>query len=200
MRSKQVFLVAALVALTIDALAQLPAGMPAPAQGNVQSLQDNTLTLIGVDGKVQTVLLAADVRMERAERKNISDVRAGEFVGVTSVLGSDGQRHAKEVHIVAASMGANGGGHFPMGPNPAQTMTNGSIDGVINSAKGETVTISYKGGSQKIIVDPETSISAMVESDRAALMPGTKVTVMLAPDASGHTMARTVLIGGMPGG
>jgi hypothetical protein len=197
--AKQLFLLAALVALTINAFAQLPAGMPLPMQGKVQSLQGNTLTVIGADSKVQTVTLAADARIQRSERKTISDIRAGEFVGSTSVLGSDGQRHAKEVHIIPASMGDNGGGHFAMGPNPAQTMTNGNIDGVVSGAQGETLTISYKGGSQKIIVDPETSVTAMVDAGRSALTPGTEVNVMTAPDASGKTIARTVLIGRMLG-
>lgn len=178
--------------------AQPPAGMTPPIRGTVQSLQGTTLVLVGADGKPVTVTLSKDVRIQKIENKTIADLKAGEFVGCTSVLGSDGQRHATEVHVIPESQRGTGEGHRAMGSGQ-QTMTNGNVDGVVSSTQGETVTISYKGGAQKILVAPDTPVTAMVAADAAALKPGTQVNAMIGGAAPGGNAATMILIGKLPG-
>jgi hypothetical protein len=202
MPTDRVILGCTVALLSFSAAAQPPGagagpgpGMSPPLQGKVQSLQGSTLTLTGADGKTVTVMLPPDVRIESRVNKTMADLKAGQFVGSTSVLGADGQRHATEVHIMSAAARGMGEGHRPMGNNPQQTMTNGNIDGVVNGKQGEALTISYRGGQQNIIVAPDTPVVAMESVGKDQLKAGTQVSVMMAKDASGKDVVRDVMLG-----
>lgn len=195
MHSRPVLLAATLALLATAADAQPPGGgAPPRVHGTVQSLQGKTLVLLGADGKSVTVTLAADASIQKTQAGTLADLKPGEFVGCTSVLGSDGRRHAQEVHIILQR--GLGEGHHAMGGE--QTMTNGNVDGVVSGTQGETVTIGYKGGAQKIIVEPGTPVTTMVPVDAAALRPGAEVNAMLDAGASGGREARNIMIGKLP--
>ena len=65
-------------------------------------------------------------------------------------------------------------------------MTNASVDATVQSANGRELTMSYPGGSQKIVVPASASISTLVPGNRAQLVPGAPVSLTM--DASGMAL------------
>ena len=51
-------------------------------------------------------------------------------------------------------------------------MTNGNIGTVVQSAGARELVLEYKGGSQKIMVPPNTPIVTNTPAERSALKPG----------------------------
>jgi hypothetical protein len=65
-------------------------------------------------------------------------------------------------------------------------MTNASVDATVQSASGRELTMSYPGGSQKIVVPENASISTLVPGTRAQLVRGAPVNLTM--DGSGAAL------------
>jgi len=73
-------------------------------------------------------------------------------------------------------------------------MTNATVSETVQSAKGRELTLTYEGGSQKIVVPENASISMLVPGDRSQLVPGATVNVTAAPGADGKMTATRVQV------
>jgi hypothetical protein len=97
-------------------------------------------------------------------------------------------------------MRGTGEGHYPMtGPNT--TMTNGNVEAVTGSVAqattgGTTLNISYKGGQSTVEVPSNVSVTMMSVGKRSLLKPGTNVTVLARPNASGSLTANLIIVHG----
>src|SRR5256885_590101 len=110
----------------------------------------------------------------------LADIKPGDFLGVTSNKGAGGALTATEVRRFPQPLNP---GHRPFDGRDDQTMTNASVDATVQSANGRELTMSYPGGSQKIVVPASASISTLVPGNRAQLVPGAPVSLTM--DASG---------------
>ena len=110
----------------------------------------------------------------------LGDIKPGDFLGVTSSKAPGGQLTAVEVRRFPKPLNP---GHRPFEGRDDQTMTNASVDALVQSTNGRELTMSYPGGSQKIIVPESASISTQVPGNRAQLVPGASVNAT--HDASG---------------
>jgi hypothetical protein len=54
-------------------------------------------------------------------------------------------------------------------------MTNATVSAVVQATKGRELTMTYKGGTQKIIVPEKASISTLVPGNRSQLVAGARV-------------------------
>jgi hypothetical protein len=71
-------------------------------------------------------------------------------------------------------MRGTGEGQRPWDLAPQTTMTNGNIDLRVAAVEGEDLTVSFKAGTAKIEVPPDTMIVAFAESRPDDLKPGNK--------------------------
>ena len=110
----------------------------------------------------------------------LGDLKPGDFLGVTSTKGPGGQLTALEVRRFPKPINP---GHRPFDGRDDQTMTNASIEAMVQSASGRELTMSYAGGSQKIVVPESASVSTLVPGKRDQLVPGAPVN--LTHDANG---------------
>lgn len=55
---------------------------------------------------------------------------------------------------------------------PGSTMTNASLEGIAQVSGGNEITMTYKDGSQRILVPPGTPVVTFVPGTRADLKPG----------------------------
>ena len=110
----------------------------------------------------------------------LAEIRAGDFLGVTSVKGAGGALTAIEVRRFPKPLSP---GHRPFDGRDDQTMTNATVSATVQATDGRELTMTYEGGSQKIAVPPSAAVSDLVPGSRAQLVAGAPVN--LTHDASG---------------
>ena len=172
LRSKA-FFTAALLALGIG-LNQADA--QTRVRGTITAVDGNSFV---VDGKTK-VGLGEKTEIVFTQPVTLADIKPGDFLGVTSVKQADGKLIAYEVRRFPKPLNP---GHRPFDGRDDQTMTNATVDATVQSANGRELTMTYEGGTQKITVPPDASISTLVPGTRAQLVPGAPVN--LTHDASG---------------
>ena len=141
---------------------------PTRVRGTISAFDGKALTL---DGKTQ-VLLGEKTEIVFTQPIALSDIKAGDFLGVTSVKRPDGTLTAYEVRRFPKPLNP---GHRPFDGRDDQTMTNATVGATVQSASGRELTMTYEGGAQKIVVPENASISALVPGSRAQLVPGAPV-------------------------
>ena len=163
------------VAVLALAAVSLAAHGQSRVRGTISAFDGNTLT---VDGK-EKVTLGEKTEIVFAKPIALSDIKPGDFLGVTSQKRPDGTLIAHEVRRFPKPLNP---GHRPFDGRNDQTMTNASVGAVVQSANGRELTMTYEGGSQKIVVAENTSISMLVPGDRVQLVRGAPVSLTHDPN------------------
>lgn len=141
-------------------------------------------TVAAFDGKVLTVsgtriVVADSTEIVFTQPIPLAEIRPGDFLGVTSQRRPDGSLSALEVRRFPKPLNP---GHRPFDGREDQTMTNATVSATVQAASGRELTMSYEGGTQKIVVPESASVSTLVPGNRAQLVPGAPVS--LTHDAS----------------
>jgi hypothetical protein len=185
---RKIALAAAVIGLfVVPALAQAPpAGPPTRIRGTVDKLDGQNLTVKSKDGQSLTVTLAANVAVASLVKKSIADIKAGDYVASTGVKGSDGKIHAVEVRIFPEALRGAGEGQNPWDLTPDSVMTNATVSGIAAAAKGQVLTVTYKGTESDYIVDPDCPVFSYAPGDTSLLRPGAAVFIVAqkAPDGT----------------
>ena len=113
----------------------------------------------------------------------LAAIKPGDFLGVTSMKSPDGRLTAVEVRRFPKPLNP---GHRPFDGRDDQTMTNATVDATVQAASGRELTLSYAGGSQKIVVPESASVSTLVPGKREQLVVGAPVN--LTHDAGGTAL------------
>jgi hypothetical protein len=139
-------------------------------------------TISAFDGKVLSVRDAggAAVKIQVQEKTEIvftqpitlADIKPGDFLGVTSMKRPDGTLTAYEVRRFPKPLNP---GHRPFDGRDDQTMTNATVGAMVQATSGRELTMTYEGGSQKIVVPENASISTLVSGTPKHLVPGAAV-------------------------
>jgi hypothetical protein len=162
------FLAVLLLAIATVAVAQAPTRV----RGTISGFDGKTLT---VDGKT-LVLIGEKTEIVFAQPMALSEIKPGDFLGVTSVKGAGGALTAYEVRRFPQALNP---GHRPFDGRDDQTMTNATVGAIVEStgsgARGRELVLTYDGGTQRITVPPNASISELVPGNRAHLVPGAAV-------------------------
>jgi hypothetical protein len=124
------------------------------------------------DGKNVAVELAEKTVIVFTQPIPLSEIKPGDFLGVTSMKRGDGTLTAYEVRRFPKPLNP---GHRPFDGRDDQTMTNATVGAMVQSASGRELTMTYKDGSQKITVPESASISTLVPGNRSQLVPGAPV-------------------------
>ena len=103
-----VLLAASLAHVSAGAAQDKPYGV----RGTLVAVDDQLLTLMNDDEETFEVALTTDTGVFAVTSAKWSDIRPGQFVGITSVE-SGAQRVALEVHIFAEDLRGTGEGHYP---------------------------------------------------------------------------------------
>lgn len=171
LRSKA-FFTAALLALGIG-LSEADA--QTRVRGTITATNGNSIT---VDNKTQ-VPLGDKTEIVFAQPIALADLKPGDFLGVTSVKHAGGKLIAYEVRRFPKPVNP---GHRPFDGRDDQTMTNATVGATVQSANGRELTLTYDGGSQKITVPPDASVSTLVAGQRSQLVPGAPVNLTVGED------------------
>lgn len=148
--------------------------LPARLRGTIAAVDGRLLTVTLADGKSLRLRLAQSARMSTQVKASLADVKPGAFVGITSVPDDKGGQKAVEIHVFPDSMRGTGEGQRPWDLMPQSTMTNGNIELRVDAVGGQDLTLSFKGGSARIDVPPQTVIVAFTDFTASDLKPGNK--------------------------
>jgi hypothetical protein len=109
-----------------------------------------------------------------------ADVKPGAYVAVTGMPQPDGSQKALALYIFSEAQRGVGEGHRPWDFEANSTMTNATVDSQVAAKDGQTITVKYKDGEQKVLIPPATEITAATRKSAADLKPGQKISVFAA--------------------
>jgi hypothetical protein len=170
------------------------AAVPALAQqsqrirGTIESVDGASIVVKQAEGPDATVKLADNVQVFGVVPATLTDVKAGDYVGVGAMPQPDGSQKAIQVMIFAESQRGTGEGFRPW-DRPGSTMTNGTVDTTVASVSGQALTVKYKDGEQKITISPDATIRAYVVGDKSELKPGAHIAIVRADKAPDGTLS-----------
>ena len=126
----------------------------------------------------------------------LTDVKPGSFIGVAALPGEGNELKAMEVHIFPEAMRGTGEGFRPFDLGPKSSMTNGNISARVDATTGPKLTVTYKGGEQTIVVDPEDADRRLSSpARRTDLKPGAAIIARGPKQEDGSIDAAFVLVG-----
>ena len=160
-------------------------------RGTITASDGKVFSVKSTDGKNVDIQLAEKTAIVFTQPIALADIKPGDFLGVTSAKRDDGTLAAFEVRRFPKPLNP---GHRPFEGRSDQTMTNAIVSATVQSANGRELTLSYEGGSQKIVVPENASISMLVPGDRSQLVPGATVSLTAAPGADGKMTATRVQV------
>ena len=154
--------------------------------GVIETVDGHAVTAKSEKGDALKLNLADKVVVVEVVKASLADIKPGDFIGSGAMPQPDGTQKAIEVHIFPESMRGTGEGFKPW-TRPGSTMTNGTVGAAVTGVNGQVITVTYKGGEQKIVVPPGTPIVRYQIGDMSAVKPGAAFSVFAAvkqPDGS----------------
>ena len=176
---------------------------PIMLRGTVVSVSPNQLVLKSDTGTV-TVALVQPFHLYVRAPSDLSKVKENSFIGVTTVKQPDGSERATEIHVFPEELRGVGEGSRMMARDTsaaAKRMTNGNVsasrmtngtasqsrmsNGNVSSTKGSSLVVQYAGGSQNVIVPPNTPVTELKLASKQ-IAAGDQVAILAkkAPDGS----------------
>lgn len=174
-----------------------PAERPVTLRGTIVGLDGSVLRVTTAAG-VEAVTLIPPLVVTGATRASLGDIGPGTFLGTAARAQPDGTFRALEVHIFAESMRGSGEGHRPM-EAPGTTMTNASVDALVQRTDGPLLTLKHKDGVTQVLVPPEAPIVRFDPGDPSLLVPGASVVVFRAVRAADGALTASRLTVGVNG-
>jgi len=186
--------VAMVVASCLFASAQQPPS-PTRVRGTIEAVDGDMLAVKSRSGEDFKLRMAGDMRVVGIVKIALSDIKAGSFIGTTTVPGPDGSQNAVEVHVFPEDMRGTGEGSRPYDLKPNSTMTNATVAESVAGNDGHTLLIKYKDGEKKVVVSADTPVVTYVPADKSELKAGAKVIAFIKKLPDGSFEANRVSVG-----
>ena len=201
---KVLTLIAAASVVAVVSAAVCAQDKPVRVRGTIDQIEGSMMIVKSREGDTLRIKLADDGSVIALEKAALADIKPNSYVGSTAMPQPDGTWKAIEVHIFPEAMRGTGEGDRPYDYRPQSTMTNGTVNnvgkstvgGTVSSEEGSTLTLSYKDGSKKIDVTPETVIVSYLPGSRDELKPGARIYIPAATrQADGTLMTARINVG-----
>ncbi len=167
---------------------------PSRIRGEVVSVSGDTLVVHRTNADNVTIAFRPDTPVSAVRALKLSDIRAGCFVGVTSVPGPSGKAVAREVHVFPESMRGQGEGDRSWDLLPGSSMTNANVDTIAQAVAGRELKMSYRGGSKVIVVPESAPVVTFAEATHADVAKGRKIFVIADASAPGRYTALRAIV------
>ena len=180
-----------LIAMAQGASAQVPIRV----RGAIAKVSGQTLTVVSRDNSTVQVRLADPYTVTGVVKAALGDIKEGTFVGTAALPKGDGTFVAQEVVIFPESARGAGEGHYPWDLSPGSTMTNATVEVLVERAEGPLLTLRHKGGIVRVVVPNDVPIVTFGPGDKTMLRPGAHVFIPAQQQADGTVTATRVLVG-----
>ncbi len=166
-------------------------------RGTITGFDGQVLKVKTREGRDAQLSVADSTKISKMAARKMSDIKKGSFVGITAVPSKTVKEWliAREVHIFPENQRGTGEGHYDWDLEPGATMTNANVDAMVEYHKGKELVLSYKGGTQKIMVPIGVPIVAFKPGDKSLLKSGAQVFVIAQPAPDGGLMAQRIAVG-----
>jgi hypothetical protein len=201
---KVVTLIGAVCAVAMVSASVFAQDKPVRVRGTIDQIEGSMMIVKSREGDTLRIKLTDDGSVIALEKASLADIKPNSYVGSTAMPQPDGTWKAVEVHIFPEAMRGTGEGDRPYDYRPQSTMTNGTVSnvgkstvgGTVSSEEGSTITLSYKDGSKKIELTPETVIVRYLPGSREELKPGARIYIPAATrQADGTLMTARINVG-----
>jgi hypothetical protein len=173
---------AALAQVLAQGMMQQTQAAPPPVRvrATITSIDGGVLTVKTRDGAEMKLKLADNAPVNEIVKASLADVKTGSYIAVTGMPQPDGSQKALAVYIFPEAQRGLAEGYRPWDFAPNSTMTNATVDTQVGANDGQTLTVKYKDGEQKVLVTPATEITVATRKSAADLKPGQKISVFAA--------------------
>jgi hypothetical protein len=186
------------VALLSAALALLSTAADAQTtlrvRGTITAIDADLLSVKSREGRDLKIELAKNATFSYMKKLSLTDVSPGIGLGTSAVKGPDGKLIARELHLFPAGRPIPAEGHRPWDLEPGSTMTNAMVAALVLANDGLEITLSYKDGSQQVIVPANIPIVMAQDGDRSLLRVGEYAFIFVAVGADGKMTATRVQV------
>ena len=165
-------------------------------RGDITSFDGHQVQIKSRENLDLNVSVTDDTKISILYPLKLGDIKKGSFVGVTAIQHGPGTPlQAREVHIFRKEQRGTGEGHYPWDLEPGASMTNANVDAIVSTNNGKVLTLSYKGGSQKVIVTKGVPVIGFKPADKSLLKTGAHVFCIAMQSADGSLAARYISVG-----
>src|ERR1700726_3952911 len=185
----------AFAAMALVSASAFADGTPVRVRGSVVSLDGSKLVVHAKDGSDVTVNLADNYAALAVVKSSMADIKEGTFIGTATVTQPDTSLKSVEVVVFPDKMRGTGEGHYPWDLGPSSMMTNATVANAVKGVKGQTVTVTYKGGEKKIDIPANVPVVAVVPASKGDIKPGAIVFVPTEKQADGSLTSGAILFG-----
>ena len=165
-----------LLVLSLSLICAAAQAQPTRVRGIISAFDGKVLSIRDGAGAAVQARVQEKTEIVFTQPITLADIKPGDFLGVTSVKRPDGKLTAYEVRRFPKPLNP---GHRPFDGRDDQTMTNASVDALVQAASGRELTLTYEGGAQKITVPESASISTLVPGTPKQLVPGAPVNLTM---------------------
>ena len=195
--NKLKFTLGALAVAAIFAVGTASAQQPSRIRGEITKADGNMLVLKTRDGAMLNVKVADDARVAALVKATKADIKNDAFIGVAGMPQADGSIQAFSVHLfLPAQRGVVPDRHGPWDAKAGSTMTNAYVENIVTGKDGDAVMVKFKEGEKKIMITPQTAITAVAPGNKDELKAGTQIIIMASekqPD--GSALAKVLYVG-----
>ncbi|MGY3529767.1 MULTISPECIES: single stranded DNA-binding domain-containing protein [Bradyrhizobium] len=175
MSKSTLFAALLLVAFTSAASAQQPPMVR--IRGTIEAVDGAMLSIKSRDGDDVKVRTTDNVAVFGVAKTDLSEIKAGSYIGVTAMPEPDGTQKAIAVHIFPENQRGAAEGFRPWDLRANSTMTNATVAETVEGTDGQNITVKYKDGEKKVVVPPGTPVVTFVSGDKSELKPGAKIII-----------------------
>lgn len=199
--------------LAITAIAH--AATPTRVRGTITSVTPTSLIVQTPEHTSVTIIIGKSTKFATSTTSSLSAIQPGGYIG-TATKNVGGKHIALEVVVFPPAMRGTGEGNYPWDNIPDTTksgnttsssmtngnvtmampthttkssMTNGDVSTAATTGDTKTLMVSYKGGTEKILVPPTAPIVTIAPATMDAAKPGASVFIVAIPGPSGLTAA-----------
>jgi hypothetical protein len=180
---------AAVLGLVLAAITAAQAQAPTRIRGTINAVSGDTMSVKTGDGRNVDVQLGEKTTIVFGQPIALTEIKPGDFLGVTSVKRKDGALIAYDVRRFPKPTNP---GHRPFDGRDDQTMTNATVSATVQGASGRELQLSYEGGAQKVTVADTAVVTSLAPGQRSQLVPASYVNLTADAGAEGKLVARTI--------
>lgn len=183
------FRIAALLGAFLVATAAAQSPAPSRVRGTITALDGNVVSVKSREGAELKIELAPNATFAYMKQMDLGDIKPGTPLGTTTVKDADGRFVAREIHLFNPGRPIPGEGSRPWDAGPDSTMTNATVTARVKANRGDELTLTFKGGEQKVLVPAGIPIVMAVDADRSVVVPGEYAYISVTAGADGKLTA-----------
>jgi hypothetical protein len=174
---KKVIYVAFLTLLIANSVIAQENSTPTRFRGEISSITNSEISIIDKQRVELKFNISPDQAVQEVYPISKEMIQANSYIGSAGMVGADGSLKALEVLVFPELSRGTGEGHYSWDLQEGSTMTNATVDQLKWGKNDFEMSVRYKDGTKKIVVDDNTPIVSIKPGDRRLLIPGAYVVI-----------------------